>query len=102
MKKATGIIRRVDDLGRVVIPKEIRRALEYRDDQPLEVIIQKDGDVLLRKFERGCVFCGSVRELRAFNTKVVCKFCAKRIAAEQTRRDEVLRGEEEVDGGENT
>lgn len=48
--KATGIVRRVDDLGRVVIPKEIRRTLHIREGDPLEIYTEKDGSVIFRKY----------------------------------------------------
>ena len=48
--KATGIVRRIDDLGRVVIPKEIRRTLRIREGDPLEIFTDKDGEVILKKY----------------------------------------------------
>ena len=48
--KATGIVRRIDDLGRVVIPKEIRRTLRIRDGDPLEIFTDKDGEVIFKKY----------------------------------------------------
>ena len=48
--KATGIVRRIDDLGRVVIPKEIRRTLRIREGDPLEIYTEKDGGVIFRKY----------------------------------------------------
>jgi len=48
--KATGIVRRIDDLGRVVIPKEIRRTLRIREGDPLEIFVERDGAVILKKY----------------------------------------------------
>lgn len=48
--KATGIVRRIDDLGRIVIPKEIRKTMRMREGDPLEIFIQKEGEVILKKF----------------------------------------------------
>lgn len=48
--KATGIVRRIDDLGRVVIPKEIRRTLRIREGDPLEIYVDRDGEVILKKY----------------------------------------------------
>jgi AbrB family transcriptional regulator (stage V sporulation protein T) len=48
--KATGIVRRIDDLGRVVIPKEIRRTLRIREGDPLEIFTDKDGEIILKKY----------------------------------------------------
>ena len=48
--KATGIVRRIDDLGRVVIPKEIRRTLRIREGDPLEIFTDREGQVILKKY----------------------------------------------------
>ena len=50
--KATGIVRRIDDLGRVVIPKEIRRTLRIREGDPLEIFVDRDGEVILKKYSK--------------------------------------------------
>ena len=49
--RATGIVRRIDELGRVVIPKEIRRTLRIREGDPLEIYTDKDGEVILKRFQ---------------------------------------------------
>lgn len=59
--KATGIVRRVDDLGRIVIPKEIRRTLRIREGDPLEIYTEKDGGVIFRKYSP----MGELQELAA-------------------------------------
>ena len=48
--KATGIVRRIDDLGRVVVPKEIRRTLRIREGDPMEIFTNRDGEVILKKY----------------------------------------------------
>jgi AbrB family transcriptional regulator (stage V sporulation protein T) len=48
--KATGIVRRIDDLGRVVIPKEIRRTMRIKEGEPLEIFVDRDGEVILKKY----------------------------------------------------
>ena len=48
--KATGIVRRIDDLGRVVIPKEIRRTMRIREGDPLEIFTTRDGEVIFKKY----------------------------------------------------
>ena len=61
--KATGIVRRIDDLGRVVIPKEIRRTLRIREGDPLEIFTEREGSVILRKYSpmRNRCCCRTVR-----------------------------------------
>ena len=61
--KATGIVRRVDDLGRIVIPKEIRRTLKIREGDPLEIYTEKDGGVIFRKYS-------PMGELQDFATQI--------------------------------
>ena len=48
--KATGVVRRIDDLGRVVIPKEIRKTLRIKEGDPLEIFTDKEGEVILKKY----------------------------------------------------
>ena len=48
--KATGIVRRIDDLGRVVVPKEIRRTLRIREGDPMEIFTNRDGEIILKKY----------------------------------------------------
>ena len=52
--KATGIVRRIDDLGRVVIPKEIRRTLRIREGDPLEIFTDREGEIILKKYSPQC------------------------------------------------
>ncbi len=62
--KATGIVRRIDDLGRVVIPKEIRRTLEIAEGDPLEIFTDRDGGVILKKYKpnMACAVTGEVSD----------------------------------------
>jgi transcriptional pleiotropic regulator of transition state genes len=71
----SGIQRKVDDLGRVVIPAGIRRSLGIREGDALEVSVQGE-EVVLSKPVDQCVFCGSGRNLRTFRAKAVCAPCA--------------------------
>ncbi|MBP3313046.1 MAG: AbrB/MazE/SpoVT family DNA-binding domain-containing protein [Oscillospiraceae bacterium] len=67
--KATGIVRRIDDLGRVVIPKEIRRTLRIREGDPLEIFTEKDGEVIFKKYS-------PMGELQNFATQI-CESVAR-------------------------
>lgn len=55
--KATGIVRRIDELGRIVVPKEIRRVLRIREGDPLEIFTDKDGEIVLKIFTNRRAFC---------------------------------------------
>ena len=72
--KSTGIIRKVDELGRIVIPIELRRTLDIAERDELEIFM--DGDhIVLRKFEPFCVFCSSSFGLVSYKGKNVCRDC---------------------------
>lgn len=72
--KSTGIVRRVDDLGRVVIPIELRRTLRIQEKDPMEIFV--DGDkIILKKYDPACIFCGRVENVRIFREKNVCQQC---------------------------
>lgn len=80
--KATGIVRRVDDLGRVVIPKELRRTLGIADGDPLEIFVSED-QIILKKYVPGCYFCEGLENVSYFHGKPVCLKCAKEIVSKQ-------------------
>ncbi|MGI5840065.1 MAG: AbrB/MazE/SpoVT family DNA-binding domain-containing protein [bacterium] len=72
--KSTGIVRKVDELGRVVIPIELRRTMDIEEKDALEIYV--DGDkIILRKYEPACVFCGNASDVEVFRGKNVCKEC---------------------------
>ncbi len=72
--KATGIVRPVDPLGRVVIPVELRRNLGIRTDDSLEVFV--DGEyIMLKKYEPACIFCGDAKDVCNIRGKNICKAC---------------------------
>ena len=79
--KATGIIRRVDELGRVVIPIEIRNKFDIAEKDPIEIYV--DGSsIVLKKYEPNCIFCGNSKNLISYNDKLICKKCAEKISQE--------------------
>ena len=77
--KATGIVRRIDDLGRVVIPKEIRRTLRVREGEPLEIFTDREGQIILKKYEPACIFCGDARDVINYKGKNICKNCMEEL-----------------------
>jgi transcriptional pleiotropic regulator of transition state genes len=74
--KSSGIVRKLDPLGRIVIPKEIRRVLGINDGDYLE-IAKADNEVVVRKYIKGCIFCGSDKDVVEFNEAIVCDGCRK-------------------------
>ena len=77
--KSTGIIRKVDDLGRIVLPIELRRTLDIAERDELEIFMEDDR-IVLKKFEPACVFCSSEQGLISYRGKNICQECARRIA----------------------
>lgn len=76
--KSTGMTRPIDQLGRIVIPKELRRTLDIEVGDPLEIFVDGE-EVILRKYKPGCVFCGNVKYVVEFKGKKVCTNCIKDI-----------------------
>ena len=78
--KATGMIRQLDALGRVVLPIELRRTLDINTRDMLEILV--DGNsIILRKYERNCHFCGSGSGLSSYKDKMVCRRCLNELKA---------------------
>ena len=72
--KATGIVRKVDELGRIVLPIELRRNLGIEIKDPIEIYV--DGDyIVLKKYEPACIFCGNAKDVTRIHDKNVCANC---------------------------
>lgn len=77
--KSTGIVRKVDELGRVVIPIEIRNQFNIAEKDPIEIYV--DGSsIILKKYEPNCIFCGNTENLINYNDKLICEDCSKKIS----------------------
>ncbi|WP_449240909.1 AbrB/MazE/SpoVT family DNA-binding domain-containing protein [Desulfoscipio gibsoniae] len=74
--KSTGIVRRVDELGRVVIPIELRRTMGIDVKDALEIYVDSE-KIILKKYEPACVFCGDAADVHHYRGKLVCRSCAK-------------------------
>lgn len=77
--KSTGIVRKIDELGRLVIPKELRRTLDIEEDKDYLEIYTDGNMIVLKKYEPHCVFCDNVNNVVQFNGKNVCNECAEKI-----------------------
>lgn len=76
--KPTGIVRRMDDLGRIVIPIELRNKFDIKEKDPMEIYV--DGiSIILKKYEPNCIFCGSIKELVSYKDKLICTKCSEQI-----------------------
>lgn len=77
--KTTGIIRKIDDLGRIVLPIELRKKMGIGQHDSIEIYV--DGDkVILKKHEIECIFCGSNKDLSEYKGKNVCAACKRNLA----------------------
>lgn len=72
--KSTGVVRRVDELGRIVIPIELRRNLDIGEKDALEIYVEGN-QIILKKYEPSCVFCSNAREISNFKGKNICNIC---------------------------
>ena len=76
--KSTGIVRKVDELGRIVLPIELRRTLDILEKDSLEIYV--DGNtIILKKYEPACIFCGNAKNVTHFKNKIICENCVKEI-----------------------
>jgi AbrB family transcriptional regulator, transcriptional pleiotropic regulator of transition state genes len=83
MVKRTGVARKVDQLGRVVLPAEVRRQFGIRPGDMIEIAVDSDA-ILLSKVEDRCVFCAGFTDLIEFSGKLVCPGCVTRLASESS------------------
>lgn len=77
--KSTGIVRKVDKLGRIVIPVELRRSLDVEVQDALEIFVEED-TIILKKYAPACIFCGQAKGVRQFKNKNICPQCREEIA----------------------
>ena len=72
--KSTGIVRKVDELGRIVIPKELRKTFEIAERDSLEIYV--DGEqIILKKYAPACIFCGQAKDVVNYKGKNICPAC---------------------------
>jgi transcriptional pleiotropic regulator of transition state genes len=77
--KSTGIVRKIDNLGRMVIPIELRKTMSIDKKDPMEIFV--DGNkIILRKYEPACIFCGSADDIIEYEGRNICSSCKEKIA----------------------
>ena len=76
--KSLGIVRKIDELGRIVLPVELRRKLGIEIHDAMEIYTD-DNNIVLRKYEPSCIFCGDAKNVFRFGGKNICPNCAKAI-----------------------
>ena len=76
--KSTGIVRKVDELGRIVLPIEMRRTLDIGEKDSLEIYVE-GSSVILKKYKPSCVFCDATKDITVFKGKNICPKCLKEL-----------------------
>ncbi len=76
--KSTGIVRKVDELGRIVLPIEMRRTLDIGEKDALEIYVE-GSSVILKKYKPSCVFCDATKDITVFKGKNICPKCLKEL-----------------------
>jgi len=77
--KATGIVRKIDSLGRVVLPKEIRNIYNLNVNDTIEIFVEDDEQIILKKYDKACIFCKKTKDIIEYEGKSVCKNCLKKL-----------------------
>ena len=77
--KATGVIRKVDELGRIVLPIELRRTYGINEKDALEIFVDEE-NIILKKYEPACIFCGNARGIEKYKGKNICRNCINEIS----------------------
>ena len=76
--KSTGIVRKVDELGRIVLPIELRRTLDIAVKDAFEIYVD-EGTIILKKYEPSCIFCGNSKDVISFKGKNICPKCLEEL-----------------------
>lgn len=74
--KSTGIVRNVDELGRIVIPKEMRKKMDIANNDPVEIYVEGE-KIILTKYQPSCIFCGGSIGITDFRGKKICEECVR-------------------------
>ena len=76
--KSTGIIRKIDELGRIVVPIELRNKLNINIKDEVEIYVEKSS-IIIKKYDPSCVFCGKSKDLTEFEDKLICNKCLEKL-----------------------
>ena len=79
--KSTGIVRKVDELGRIVLPIELRRTLDIAERDALEIFTE-GASIILKKYEPACIFCGDAKDVINYKGKNICTSCMKELKSD--------------------
>ncbi|OUM96266.1 MAG: AbrB family transcriptional regulator [Thermobacillus sp. ZCTH02-B1] len=78
--KPAGVVRKVDQLGRIVLPKSLRKRYQMNEGDPVEILVQGD-HIILERYRPRCVFCGSMEQVREYKERHLCANCVGELIA---------------------
>lgn len=81
--KSTGIVRQVDSLGRIVIPKELCKIFDIKEKDALEIYTEEN-KIILKKYQPSCIFCNEATDVVEFEGRIICRSCAEKLAQAAT------------------
>lgn len=76
--KSTGMVRKIDELGRIVLPKEIRDTMDIKSGDGIEIFVSED-KIILKKYEPSCIFCGNADNVEFYRGKLICRDCLENL-----------------------
>jgi len=76
--KATGVVRKVDELGRVVLPKELRTTMDWNEKDSIEIFVEENS-IILKKYQPSCIFCGEAKDIINYKGKNICSECREEL-----------------------
>lgn len=76
--KSTGVVRKIDELGRIVLPIEIRKILDIKQKDAVEIFTD-EGKIILQKYQPACIFCNNADDILYFNGKRICRPCLEKL-----------------------
>ncbi|MCU7380474.1 AbrB/MazE/SpoVT family DNA-binding domain-containing protein [Clostridiales Family XIII bacterium ASD5510] len=79
--KSAGMIRKLDPVGRIVIPRELLKTMEIKSGDPVEIFTD-DNQIILKKYEPGCLLCGDLHAVKKVGNRLICKECLKMLQEE--------------------
>ncbi|HOD93400.1 MAG TPA: AbrB/MazE/SpoVT family DNA-binding domain-containing protein [Clostridia bacterium] len=82
--KSAGVVRKIDELGRIVVPIELRKSLNIGKREAVEISLDNDC-IMIKKFEPGCCFCGSTEDIQNFNGNKVCSECVEELSSASSK-----------------
>lgn len=85
--KSIGIVRKVDELGRIVLPSELRRTLDIGEREYMEIFVEGDR-IVMKKYRPACAFCDSCRDVATYRGKNICRRCLKELQTLPVRGEE--------------